>query len=59
MPKVRLLDYVADNIRLLVNVIEKCGYEVEWIRRPEDVESADVFLLSGGLVGAFRVVVSG
>jgi imidazole glycerol-phosphate synthase len=44
MPKVHLLDYVASNIRSLVNAIEKCGYEVEWIRRPEDVESADVSL---------------
>jgi hypothetical protein len=28
MPKVRLLDYAADNIRSLVNAIEKCGYEL-------------------------------
>lgn len=42
MPKVHLLDYVAGNIRSLVNAIEKCGYEVEWIRSPEDVQKADV-----------------
>lgn len=42
MPTVHLLDYVAGNIRSLVNAIEKCGYEVEWIRSPEDVKSAEV-----------------
>ncbi len=42
MPKVHLLDYVAGNIRSLVNAIEKCGYEVEWIKSPEDVKTADV-----------------
>lgn len=41
-PTVHLLDYVAGNIRSLVNAIEKCGYEVEWIKSPEDVKSADV-----------------
>ena len=43
MPKkVHLLDYVAGNIRSLVNAIEKVGYTVEWIRSPEDVAKADV-----------------
>ena len=42
MAKVHLLDYVAGNIRSLVNAIEKCGYEVEWIRTPEDVKNAEV-----------------
>jgi len=42
MPKVHLLDYVAGNIRSLVNAIEKCGYEVDWIRSPEDVKNAEV-----------------
>jgi imidazoleglycerol phosphate synthase glutamine amidotransferase subunit HisH len=42
MPKVHLLDYVAGNIRSLVNAIEKCGYEVEWIKSPEDVKNAEV-----------------
>lgn len=41
-PTVHLLDYVAGNIRSLVNAIEKCGYEVEMIKSPEDVKSADV-----------------
>ena len=40
--KVHLLDYVAGNIRSLVNAIEKCGYEVEWIKSPEDVKDAEV-----------------
>lgn len=42
MPTVHLLDYVAGNIRSLVNAIEKCGYEVEWVRSPEDVPKAEV-----------------
>ncbi|KEF60258.1 imidazole glycerol phosphate synthase hisHF [Exophiala aquamarina CBS 119918] len=50
-PTVHLLDYVAGNIRSLVNAIEKCGYEVEWVKRPEDVKSADKIILPG--VGHF------
>lgn len=42
MPKVHLLDYVAGNIRSLVNAVEKLGYEVDWIRSPEDVSRAEV-----------------
>jgi glutamine amidotransferase/cyclase len=42
MPKVQLLDYVAGNVRSLVNAIQKLGYEVEWIRSPEDVANAEV-----------------
>lgn len=37
-----LLDYVAGNVRSLVNAIEKVGYTVEWVKSPEDVEKADV-----------------
>lgn len=42
MRKVYLLDYVAGNIRSLVNAIEKVGYEVEWVRQPSDIEYAEV-----------------
>lgn len=42
LPKVHLLDYVAGNVRSLVNAIEKLGYEVEWIRTPEEVANAEV-----------------
>lgn len=42
MPTVHLLDYVAGNIRSLVNAINQVGYDVEWIRSPEDVKNADV-----------------
>jgi imidazole glycerol-phosphate synthase len=42
MPTVHLLDYVAGNIRSLVNGIEKVGYTVEWIRSPADVAKAEV-----------------
>ncbi|KAK1830923.1 hypothetical protein QBC39DRAFT_434517 [Podospora conica] len=51
MPTVHLLDYVAGNVRSLVNAIEKVGYQVEWIRSPEDVVKADKLILPG--VGHF------
>ncbi|KAK5992369.1 Imidazole glycerol phosphate synthase hisHF [Cladobotryum mycophilum] len=51
MPTVHLLDYVAGNIRSLVNAIEKLGYEVDWIRSPEDVPKAEKLILPG--VGHF------
>ncbi|KFG81241.1 imidazole glycerol phosphate synthase hisHF [Metarhizium anisopliae] len=51
MPKVHLLDYVAGNIRSLVNAVEKLGYEVDWIRSPEDVSRAEKLILPG--VGHF------
>lgn len=44
MPTVHLLDYVAGNVRSLVNAIEKVGYTVEWIRTPEDLPKAEVSL---------------
>ena len=42
MGKVHLLDYVAGNVRSLVNAIEILGYEVEWIKTPEEIPQADV-----------------
>ncbi|TGJ80354.1 hypothetical protein E0Z10_g8405 [Xylaria hypoxylon] len=51
MPTVHLLDYVAGNIRSLVNAIEKAGYSVEWVRTPEEVANADKLILPG--VGHF------
>lgn len=42
MPTVHLLDYVAGNVRSLVNAVEKVGYTVEWIKSPEDVANAEV-----------------
>ncbi|KAI1165604.1 putative bifunctional histidine biosynthesis protein hishf [Nemania serpens] len=51
MPTVHLLDYVAGNIRSLVNAIEKTGYTVEWVRTPADVAGADKLILPG--VGHF------
>lgn len=46
MPTVHLLDYVAGNVRSLVNAIEKLGYSVEWIRTPEDIDNAEVSSIS-------------
>ncbi|KAI6092151.1 imidazole glycerol phosphate synthase HisHF [Hypoxylon rubiginosum] len=51
MPTVHLLDYVAGNVRSLVNAIEKCGYTVDWVRSPEEVSRADKLILPG--VGHF------
>ncbi|CAN8105890.1 unnamed protein product [Discula destructiva] len=51
MPTVHLLDYVAGNIRSLVNAIEKVGYEVAWVKAPEEVANADKLILPG--VGHF------
>ncbi|KAH6891378.1 hypothetical protein B0T10DRAFT_605659 [Thelonectria olida] len=51
MPTVHLLDYVAGNIRSLVNAIESQGYDVEWVRSPEDVPKAEKLILPG--VGHF------
>jgi glutamine amidotransferase/cyclase len=42
MPTVHLLDYVAGNVRSLVNAIEKLGWTVEWVKKPEDVANAEV-----------------
>ena len=44
MSTVHLLDYVAGNVRSLVNAVEKTGYQVEWIKSPEDVPKAEVSL---------------
>ncbi|TID22217.1 imidazole glycerol phosphate synthase hisHF [Venturia nashicola] len=51
MPTVHLLDYVAGNVRSLVNAIEKLGYTVEWVKSPADVAKADKLILPG--VGHF------
>ncbi len=42
MNTVHILDYVAGNVRSLVNAIEKVGYTVQWIKNPEDVQHAEV-----------------
>jgi len=39
---VHLLDYVAGNVRSLVNAIEKVGFTVVWIKDPKDFQSAEV-----------------
>ncbi len=66
MPTVHLLDYVAGNIRSLVNAIENAGYSVEWIRSPEDVVPAQVsghlewpIVSSGSFITSFSFAYSG
>ncbi|KAF2108371.1 hypothetical protein BDV96DRAFT_587673 [Lophiotrema nucula] len=51
MPTVHLLDYVAGNVRSLVNAIEKVGYTVAWVKSPVDVPSAEKLIIPG--VGHF------
>ncbi|RMZ66141.1 imidazole glycerol phosphate synthase hishf [Pyrenophora seminiperda CCB06] len=51
MPTVHLLDYVAGNVRSLVNAIEKVGYTVEWVKSPADVSGAEKLIIPG--VGHF------
>ncbi|KAL3457741.1 hypothetical protein BJX64DRAFT_292875 [Aspergillus heterothallicus] len=51
MPTVHLLDYVAGNVRSLVNAINKVGYDVEWVRSPSDLKDAEKLILPG--VGHF------
>ena len=45
MPAVQLLDYVAGNVRSLVNAIEKLGFTVEWIKAPSDIDHAEVIMV--------------
>lgn len=45
MSTVFLLDYVAGNVRSLANAIEKLGFQIEWIKRPEDIAQAEARLL--------------
>lgn len=47
MPTVHLLDHVAGNIRSLVNAIERVGFQVEWVKSPDDVAAAEVSLKRG------------
>lgn len=42
MATVHLLDYVAGNVRSLANAIEKLGFSVAWITKPEDILNAEV-----------------
>ncbi|KAK4955293.1 Histidine biosynthesis bifunctional protein hisB [Elasticomyces elasticus] len=51
MPTVHLLDYAAGNVRSLVNAIEKLGWQVEWIKSPDEVAKAETLILPG--VGHF------
>ncbi|KAF1963255.1 imidazole glycerol phosphate synthase HisHF [Byssothecium circinans] len=51
MPTAHLLDYVAGNVRSLVNAIEKVGYTVEWVKSPADVAAAEKLIIPG--VGHF------
>lgn len=51
MPTVHLLDYVAGNERSLVNAIQKCGYDISWIKSPAEIAQAEKLIVPG--VGHF------
>lgn len=53
MPTVHLLDYVAGNVRSLVNAINKVGYEVEWVKSPKDLENVEVGFFDPMLMSKF------
>ena len=42
MSTVHLLDYVAGNVRSLANAVEKLGYNIQWVKHPEEIENAEV-----------------
>ncbi|CAB4483988.1 unnamed protein product [Rhizophagus irregularis] len=46
-----LLDYGAGNVRSLVNAVNKLGYEIEWVKEPDDILKAEKLIFPG--VGAF------
>jgi glutamine amidotransferase/cyclase len=37
-----LLDYGAGNVRSLVNAVNRLGFEIEWVKEPEDILKAEV-----------------
>jgi len=49
--KVSLLDYGAGNVRSVRNAITKCGYEIEEITTPSQIDNAQVIIFPG--VGSF------
>lgn len=42
MPTVHLLDYVAGNVRSLTNAIEKLGFTVSFVKKPSEIDQAEV-----------------
>ena len=42
MPTVHLLDFVAGNVRSLTNAIDNLGYTIKWVKKPQDIEHAEV-----------------
>ncbi|CAG8603903.1 8834_t:CDS:2, partial [Acaulospora morrowiae] len=51
MGRLYLLDYGAGNVRSLVNAVNSLGYEIEWVKEPEDILKAEKLIFPG--VGAF------
>ncbi|EPY50492.1 imidazoleglycerol-phosphate synthase [Schizosaccharomyces cryophilus OY26] len=51
---VSILDYGSGNVRSLVNAIQHLGYEVDWIRNPDEIEKAECLIFPG--VGNFGFV---
>lgn len=51
---IRLLDYGAGNVRSVKNAVRKLGYEIDVIRNPEEILTAEKLIFPG--VGNFGVV---
>jgi imidazole glycerol-phosphate synthase len=51
MPTVHLLDYVAGNVRSLVNAIETLGWTVEWVTSPDQVKNVEVYIIKRSISG--------
>lgn len=57
MTVVTVIDYGAGNIRSLVNALKHLGYEVRFVERANDIESASRLIFPG--VGAFGSAMDG
>ncbi len=51
---IKLLDYGAGNIRSVINAVKQLGYEIDVVRTPQEILSADQLIFPG--VGNFGVV---
>ncbi|KAF7721271.1 Histidine biosynthesis bifunctional protein hisB [Apophysomyces ossiformis] len=51
MPGLYMLDYGAGNVRSLVNAVNRLGYDIQFVKDPEDILKAEKLIFPG--VGAF------
>ncbi|ORX47738.1 imidazole glycerol phosphate synthase HisHF [Hesseltinella vesiculosa] len=51
MPGLYMLDYGAGNVRSLINAVNHLGYDIQYVKEPQDILKADRLIFPG--VGAF------